>query len=72
ITWYNISIYGILPILLMISWIFFMEYIYSEIGFLGHYHFWDYFRLTFGICGFFIGSSICTVGYLSQKYLLVI
>jgi hypothetical protein len=66
--WYNIF-YGIIPILLMISWVIFMQYIYTKVGFVGHYDFWGYFAPNFGIYGFMIGSSICTLGYILQKYL---
>ncbi|MFW9877350.1 MAG: hypothetical protein ACFFG0_30035 [Candidatus Thorarchaeota archaeon] len=66
--WYNVF-YGIIPILLMISWIIFIEVIYAEIGFLGNYDFWEYFVPNFGVYGFIVGSSICTVGHILQKYL---
>ena len=66
---YHIFIYGILPIILMVFWMFFIQAIYSEIGFLENYNFWGYFSPNFGIYGFIIGSSICTVGHILQKYL---
>ena len=66
--WYNIF-YGIIPILLMISWVIFMQGIYSKIGFLGYYDFWDYFDPNFGIYGFIVGSSICTAGHALHKIL---
>ena len=66
--WYNIF-YGIIPILLMITWVIFIQIIYSKIGFLGNYDFWDYFTPNFGIYGFIIGSSICTAGHALYKIL---
>lgn len=61
--------YGIIPILLFISWVIFIEFIYSKIGFLGHYNFWDYFIHNVGFYGFVISGSICTIGNVLQKYL---
>lgn len=66
--WYNIF-YGIIPILLMISWVIFIQVIYEKIGFLGNYDFWDYFRANFGVYGFIVGSSICTAGHALHKIL---